>query len=111
MSVLSWDKPKQLVDSKTHGETYIADGAPPGVYMPNMSDDDARKWRAQLIARSKDPRVEIRTASVGANMVMIVRPHEVEISSNGRMWFDDSVLSDFQSAILEAREKLSQNID
>ena len=39
-----------------------ADGAPPGVYCPNMTKKDMLEWKAKLISGKKGsiPRVEIR---------------------------------------------------
>ena len=38
MGILMWDKPNKKL-SRKEWEAKSADGAPPGVYSPNMSDD------------------------------------------------------------------------
>ena len=42
MSVLDWDKPGRVV-SIEEWKGISADSAPPGVYTPNMSDEDMKK--------------------------------------------------------------------
>lgn len=56
--VLSWDKPEKKMSTE-EWKSITADSAPPGVYTPNMSDEDNNKLKAKLI-KGKDPRVEIR---------------------------------------------------
>jgi hypothetical protein len=61
MSVLTWEKPKKLKSSEEHAADYSADGAPPGVYVPNMSAEDQAKWKAKVVgANTGYPQVEIR---------------------------------------------------
>ena len=56
--ILNWNKPKKIMGTKGW-QQISADGCPPGVYTPNMSEDDMFKWKAKLI-KGKNPRVEIR---------------------------------------------------
>lgn len=49
-----------------------ADGAPPGVYVPNMSDADAQTWRAKLTGVRTEPQVEIRKSVGGVNVTLVV---------------------------------------
>jgi len=61
MGLLSWEKPKKLRDSEEHAADHSADGAPPGAYVPNMSDEDRMKWKAKLVGHKAGfPQVEIR---------------------------------------------------
>lgn len=101
--ILRWDKPKKKLTDEAW-RSISADGAPPGVYTPNMSDEDARTWRAKKIG-GKDPRVEIRVLK-GSQMLVIVRPDCVRISMNGPTLLEGVDWDDFQSAIAEAREAL-----
>lgn len=56
--VLYWEKiPKAMATEEWM--KISADGAPPGVYRPNMSEEDMLKWKAKIIL-GDDPRVEIR---------------------------------------------------
>lgn len=62
-SVLSWEKPKQLVSKEEWAENQ-ADGAPPGTFAPNMSPADIGKWKAKLVGQKTGfPQVEIRKDS------------------------------------------------
>lgn len=121
MAILSWDKPTKLRTSAEHAATYSADGAPPGTYVPNMSDEDMQKWKAKLTGtRRESPQVEIRK-SFSNQMLIIVTlggysyksytPEEtkdknIHISVNGplQMTFDD--LQEMNAAIEEAKQFL-----
>lgn len=72
MNILSWDKPKRAV-SVEEWKNISADSAPPGVYVPNMSDEDANRWKAKLVgAKTAAPRVEIRKTLRGTQLLIIV---------------------------------------
>lgn len=111
--------------SREQWEAISADGAPPGVYVPNMSDADARTFRAKKIGGS-DPRVEIRV-TMGSQIKIVVRPKpisvprkthvymdtngyfvylDVTISMNGPAEFTAGDWADFNEAIREAKEVL-----
>lgn len=63
MGVLMWDKPKKAMSS-ADWSSLSADGAPPGVYVPNMSDEDRHRWKAKLVGQATGfPQVEIRKDS------------------------------------------------
>jgi hypothetical protein len=106
MRVLNWATPPKVMSRRDY-ESISADGAPPGVYTPNMSDADAATWRAKLIG-GKDPRVEIRVLR-GSQMLIVVRPDRVRISMNGptELDMDDGGWEQFIQAVAEAREVLS----
>lgn len=60
MTILSWDKPAQVV-SKEEWASNQADSAPPGTYVPNMSKDDIRRWKAKRVGfKAGHPQIEIR---------------------------------------------------
>lgn len=92
MTVLSWEKPEKVM-SVEEWKSISADDAPPGVYMPNMSQADAEKWKAKLKYKGTDhPHVEIRKTVRGTQLLIIValdgwkyRPsgHVVGESPNG----------------------------
>lgn len=100
MSVLNWAKPRPVM-SRGEYESISADGAPPGVYTPNMSGADAATWRAKKIGGS-DPRVEIRVLR-GSQVLIVVRPHAVRISMNGPTELDDEGWEELFLAVAEAR--------
>jgi len=115
-SILDWSEPKKARPTKEHNETFVADGAPPGTYVPNMSNEDKAKWRAKLIG-GKDPRVEIRKTVTGiargsekqgpyAQVKLVVRPDKsVRFSANGKAELDGVELI---QAIDEAFKKLTE---
>lgn len=104
MKVLYWDEVKKARQTEEHNE-YQADGAPPGTYRNNMSEEDEMRWRAKKIG-GKDPRVEVRTSLPGANLVIVVRPDEMKISANGPMYFNHVKWEQFIKAIQEAKVAL-----
>lgn len=115
MSVLRWDKPQKVLTTK-EWQGITADGAPPGVYTPNMSREDVLTWRAKLIG-GKDPRVEIRTTVIQerrpteryshyAQILLVVRKDSVRFSANGTACFEGRRWEEFLSAISEAKEAL-----
>lgn len=127
MSVLSWDKPKQIMSTE-QWKGISADGAPPGVYQPNMSYEDQQKWKAKLI-RGQLTRVEIRkTASSQVKIVVSLDGHpwstfkdfrtkkkypvghkdNVVISMNGPAHFSFKQLEELREAILEAKAVLEE---
>lgn len=63
MTVLSWDKPEKVVSTEEWA-SWQADSAPPGTYVPNMSKEDMRKWKAKRVGfKSGHPQIEIRKDS------------------------------------------------
>lgn len=126
MSVLNWDKPAKKM-SKEEWTSISADGAPPGVYTPNMSKEDSRRWNAKYIS-GKDPRVEIRKSfyfhngkkhpsivCFGSQVVITVRlgteMPNVLISTNGKIPITFNVWEETKEAIEEAINKLKESGD
>lgn len=65
MTVLMWDKPKKARSAEKHADMYSADGAPPGCYAPNMSEEDTMRWKAKFVNLKTDyPQVELRRNGV-----------------------------------------------
>jgi len=106
MSILMWDKPKQVL-TKEEWSNIVADSAPPGVYQPNMSADDRLKWRAKLI-KGNPPRVEIRKGyKCGVNQLVIVTlARGLSIGANGTIILGWEDYQELQQAIAEARQVL-----
>lgn len=120
MGILDWDKPRKVMSTE-EWRTISADSAPPGVYVPNMSDDDMRKWKAKLIG-GKNPRVEIRKTIVGkprpapkrmhswsptitnsAQLLIIVDQDSVRMSANGTIDMPMTEFTELDIAVKEAR--------
>ena len=120
-TVLCWDKPKRAMPVEDW-KGISADSAPPGVYVPNMSDADRKKWKAKLVGtKTGHPQVEIRK-SAGSEMLIIVslkgvrevshrgdRIHKgvnIKMSMNGPAMLSFQDAADLQLAINEAHQKL-----
>lgn len=113
--ILSWDKPKKLRPSKEHNDRYQSDSGVAGTYVPNMSAEDKRKWKAKLI-KGEDPRVEIRKtidrdyahAHSSVQMLMVVRMVTVSLSFNGTAHFNKMDYDNLTNAVHEARTVLAK---
>jgi len=125
--VLSWEKPQKIMTTE-EWKSISADCAPPGVYTPNMSEEDMFKWKAKLIGKkAKIPRVEIRKSfkksnnktypegrHIYAQVLIIVslknidgmKDCKVVISTNGKIGFSLKEVEELNIAIKEAQTVL-----
>lgn len=72
MTLLMWEKPDQVLPKEVW-MNISADGAPPGVYSPNMSRADMERYKAKLVGKHTDEaRVEIRKTFGGTQMLILV---------------------------------------
>jgi hypothetical protein len=70
--IVMWDKPKRKI-SKEEWKNISADSAPPGVYTPNMSDEDRCRWKGKIVGQKiGHPQAELRKSFHGAQMLIIV---------------------------------------
>jgi hypothetical protein len=70
--ILMWDKPKKAVSKELWADSYGFEDGPTGGYVPNMSEDDANRWKAKITGTKLGyPQVEIRKTA-GAQMTIIV---------------------------------------
>lgn len=124
MSLISWEKPKKKMPVEEWMKI-TADGAPPGVYTPNMSQEDNLKWKGKMIGGT-DPRIEIRKSfhhsneksypdcvNYAAQMVIVVRRShtdepDVLISTNGKLGMTFLESMELTIVILEAHLKLKK---
>ena len=116
--ILSLDKPAKILPTEEHNAFYSSDTNIAGTYVPNMSEDDQKKWKAKVIKRGDDPRVEIRKTVYGgkdprfngyAQVLMIVRPDgSVVMSANGKICFAPQTFIEFKQAVDEARTLLEK---
>lgn len=119
MSILRWDKPSRAV-SVEEWKSRQADGAPPGTYIPNMSDEDASTWRAEIKGKTtENPVVEIRR-SLGMQLLVRVARYgtfrdkygytydgDIAISMNATCYMSFAEWQELHQCINEAREALS----
>lgn len=116
-NILCWDKPERAM-SKEKWASLSADGAPPGVYVPNMSDADAAKWKAKLVGTKVPPaRVEIRKEADALVLIIVslgepyvykykraeMEGQNVRISMNGPAAFTFEEFAEMQQAVAEAK--------
>lgn len=125
MTVLSWDKPEKIMSTEDW-QRISADSAPPGVYTPNMSEDDMRKWKAKYVG-GENRRVEIRKTVTGparkrrhpsaylgdtqvnyAQLLIIVDDQGVRMSANGTADFDYPEFFNMRMAVAEAMTVLRE---
>lgn len=68
ISRIMWERPKKTQSTESW-KSIIADSAPPGVYTPNMSEEDCRRWKGKIVGtRSQRVQIELRKDS----MVMVL---------------------------------------
>ncbi len=123
--VLWWNKPPKIM-SRQEWESISADGAPPGVYVPNMSSEDQYRWRARLAGQRseglRELRAEIRRtfSSKGAGerwatfaqvLILVYADGEVRMSANGPVALTPQDWDDLGTAVAEAREAISRYQD
>lgn len=130
MPVLNWDKPKKVRTPQQNADHYGFEDGPTGGYQPNMSDADARSWKAKETGmKTGFPQVEIRK-SFGATMCLIIvnlgkgykykyyEPNpkgwggstkgiQVHMSLNGPLQMSFKDVEEMNTAIQEAKDYLA----
>lgn len=115
MTILNWAKPDKIMTTEERSKI-SADGAPPGVYVSNISNKDLVKWKAKITGQKKArPQVEIRRNY----MVLIVSLGEgynykgrgkagvnVHLSTSGAQLFTFEEFNQMNKAVQEARNML-----
>jgi hypothetical protein len=122
--ILDFDKPKKVLATEEHNKLYSSDSGVTGTYTSNMSSEDMMKWKAKQIG-GDDPRIEIRKTVEGidpslakrfnhghcsAQLLVIVRPDSVIVSSNGRVVYSNKVWIEYQQAVTEAQKILVKTL-
>jgi hypothetical protein len=100
MGILMWDRPSRIMTTQ-EWQAISADSAPPGVYVPNMSEADRMAWKARAIG-GRDSRVEIRKTAGGTQVLIVVRPGSVRMSMNGPAFFTREEWGELETAVAEA---------
>lgn len=113
MGILYWNKPKKVM-SNEEWQSITADSAPPGVYTPNMSEEDSFHWKAKFVGSKKpddEKCVEIRkTTDNGCQMLIKVWVDGFTFSMNGSVWLENDQYVEMQAAIAEAKLFLEDKI-
>jgi hypothetical protein len=117
-----WEKPQKIMTTE-EWKSISADGAPAGVYTPNMSMKDMLKWKGTLKGKTtKNPYVELRKTYTKTNnksypnnkttyaQVLIVVSYNNEMkdaniimSMNGKTAMSFQELEELRHAVLEAQ--------
>jgi hypothetical protein len=114
--ILDFHQPKKVRPTDKHNKMHQSDASAAGTYVPNMSDKDRAKWKARQIG-GQDPRIEIRKTVRGidpypraghcaAQVLIIVRPDRVIMSTNNRIVWDNQTFAELMQAVEEARKRL-----
>ena len=116
MGLLFFGKTEKIRSTEEHNKMYSSSAEASGTYEPNMSERDKLRWKAKHI-KGKDERIEIRKTMHGISLVIVVSKNlknetiakrHVQISINGKLQMNFTDYEDFQQAIREAIEILSQ---
>lgn len=108
--ILRWDVPPQAISGE-EWSSISADGAPPGVYAPNMNTDWKAAWKAKMLgqrsANLENLRVEIRKTVFGRNscaqvVTTVGADGSVMVSQNGRADYSARDWAERQVAVAEA---------
>ena len=59
--ILTFEKPKKIMDAKEREEKYSSDSGVPGTFVPNMTQADRERYKAKIVAGDV-PRIEIRVS-------------------------------------------------
>lgn len=71
MSILSFETPKKLRSTEEHNEMFQSDSGIAGTYIPNMSEEDMKKFKAKHI-KGEQERIEIKICIGGVNCNIFV---------------------------------------
>jgi hypothetical protein len=69
--ILDFEKPKKIRSTEEHNSLFSSDCGVAGTFVPNMSEEDQKKWKAKHIG-GNDERIEIRKTLGGAQVLIIV---------------------------------------
>lgn len=112
--VLCWGEPERE-QSFEEWSKYQADSAPPGTYVPNMSDAWKARWKAKMAGTRSGPlRVEVRkstgiTRGGSCQVKMVVgEDGSVVMSMNGTAEFTAREFAEMGAAVTEARAAMAR---
>ena len=66
--ILSWEKASKVLHPEEHAAKYASDTGVPGTYVPNMSEEDMKKYKA-ISCRGRCPRIEVRVTIAGTQVL------------------------------------------
>lgn len=111
--VLRWDKPERAMPVEEWA-AYQPDDGPPGAWVPNMSDEDRRSWKAKLKGqRSEMLSVEIRVSvqsdqhNLAQVLIVVQESGFVVTSQNGKAAWTPAAWEQLSLAVAEARAAMT----
>jgi hypothetical protein len=126
MSLIDFDKPKKIRSTEEHNKMHSSDSGVPGTYVPNMSEEDTKKWRGNHIKGQRiDQRIEIRKTIGGTQLLIVVykekrftdwrvsqtewnkNHNNVRLSMNGKLDMTFDEYDEFVKVIEEAKTILN----
>ena len=120
MGIIMWKKPRKARSSKDHIEMHQSDCEVPGTYVPNMSNDDMKRWKGKVVGtRVGHPQIEVRKypfvmiLSNGGYKYKYYTREKTEnivfhLSTSGAIQFTADELDEFGKVIEEMKEKLRE---
>jgi len=127
MGLINFEKPKKIHSTEEHNRMHTSDSGVAGTYVPNMSDEDAQRWKGKYIT-GENERIEIRKSFPMAQVVIVVRRNppqrfrieprsdylkwtearnNIKISMNGSLWVSFSDWEEIEAVVNEARTLLN----
>lgn len=129
--VLMWDKPQKVLSVADWKDSYGFEDGPTGGYVPNMSSEDAARWKAKLVGKTTThPQVEIRKSKGSTQLTVVVslgtgynykyykavpkrgeyetQGVNVHVALNGGLQLTFEELDEFYQAVQEARHVLEE---
>lgn len=120
--LLMWDIPVKKMTTEEWANNGGFDGGPTGGYVPNMSAEDAARWRAKLVGKTtSSPQVEIRRTMVSQVLLIVnlgqgyqykgynrqnTQGVNVHFSSNGPLQMSFEDMQELNQVIQEAKAYL-----
>jgi len=104
MAILTFEKPKKVRKTEEHNIKFMSDSGVNGTYVPNMSEDDMKRWKAKHIEGDNEPKKYPSGAwNSPAHKQWYEQRDNIKISMNGSLWmsFDEQI--EMQQAIEEAK--------
>ena len=72
MSILMWDAPKKVRTPQQNADHYGFEDGPTGGYASNMSDADAKRWKAKITGQKRGTAQAELRKTFGSSQVTII---------------------------------------
>ncbi len=125
--LLMWDTPAKKMNTEEWKDSYGFEDGPTGGYVPNMSAEDAARWKAKLVGKTTGtPQVEIRRSIGQYQLLLIVSLGggykykwytreqstgvNVHLSANGPIQMSFQDVQDMHTVVQEAKQFLESQL-